>query len=153
MTVDRLNEIFDAQPDVNLLPVDEEGRCGFDLGVLSALDVLQDLLLDFRRPHGLHEFVDVETDAGRQSYENGLRIRTARPFHLMFEDRVVHLPVFTLFASRVPRRGCRHRVRMDGNQREMMKFQPDLRWITVQNLLNYGMECPATRTLIVPKLN
>src|SRR5439155_21546764 len=60
---------------------------------------------------------------------------------------------FTLLACNFHRLGCQHRIRMDRNQREMMKFQPDLRWITVQNLLNYWMECPATRTLIVPKLN
>src|ERR1051326_571554 len=99
VTFDNLNEIFHAQPDVNLFTVDKESRCGLYFGSLATLDVFQNPLLNFGRAQTLHELVDVQPQTRCQGYEYRFRVGTPRPIVLMFEDGVVHLPEFALVAG------------------------------------------------------
>ena len=100
----------------------------------------------------LRESVLIETELACQTHERRLRIRALPPRLLVLQKRIVHFPVFPLFAGSFCRHRADHRVAMYADEGIMMKFQAKLLGIAVQKFLHKGMPGSANGTFIVTKL-
>lgn len=148
-----LYEIFHTGLDVNALAVNEERRCFVKLQFVGSCDILENTLLQGRGAERLHEPIQIQSDFARQGDYDRLRVVAFSPLALMLEESVMHFPVVILFTGCFGRQSAEHGIRMDADEREVMKLQPQLIGIAAQDLLDERMIGTATWTFIIPKLN